>query len=74
MSMNITMTTIGESASCVKILNGDKELSFAFRRFNNSDKSFIDSVAKFNGPNDKGEYFNQITENDLTEFFKWINE
>lgn len=73
MNIQAQLIHVGPNSNCVKLINGDKELSLSFRRVNDSHgSSHLQSVGLFQ----KGtcdQYHNNVSGiGDISQFMEWL--
>ena len=74
MNIQAQLIHVGPNSNCMKLVNGDKELSLSFKRPANAHNSFIESVGLFQ----KGtldQFHNNVSGiGDISEFMEWLTK
>ena len=69
MKIQTQLIEIGPNYNCMKMVNGDKELSISFKRINPSSEFYIESVGLFE-QNKKDQFFDNV--NEIGNFVEWL--
>lgn len=72
MNIQAKLIEIGPNSNCMKMVNGDKELSISFKRINPSSGFYIESVGLFE-QNEKDQFFNNVNGiGEIGNFVEWL--
>lgn len=72
MNIQAQLIEIGPNCNCMKMVNGDKELSISFKRINPSSEFYIESVGLFE-QNEKDQFFNNVNGiGGIGNFVEWL--
>ena len=74
MNIQAQLIHVEPNSNCVKLINGDKELSISFKRPPNAENSYIESVGLFQ--KDKPDQFHNNVSGigDISEFVEWLTK
>lgn len=72
MNIQTQLIHVGPNSNCVKLVNGDKELSLSFKRPANAHISFLESVGLFQEGTPDQFHNNVSGIGDISEFMEWL--